>query len=38
MVKSETSTMVLPYDGPSYGALSRRIHGWTWQAVRRIYL
>ncbi|CAE6519040.1 unnamed protein product [Rhizoctonia solani] len=32
MIKSETSTMVGPYDGPRYSALSRRIHGWSWQS------
>lgn len=31
MLKSETSTIVPPYDGPQYSALRRRIHGWTWQ-------
>lgn len=24
--------MVAPYDGPRYSALTRRIHGWSWQA------
>ncbi|CAE6337008.1 unnamed protein product [Rhizoctonia solani] len=24
--------MVAPYDGPRYSALSRRIHGWSWQS------
>ncbi|KAH7341936.1 voltage-dependent anion channel [Rhizoctonia solani] len=24
--------MVAPYDGPHYNALSRRIHGWSWQS------
>ncbi|KAF8754083.1 Voltage-dependent anion channel [Rhizoctonia solani] len=32
MLKSATSTMVAPYDGPRYSALSRRIHGWSWQS------
>ncbi|CAE6426634.1 unnamed protein product [Rhizoctonia solani] len=32
MLKSTTSTMVAPYDGPRYSTLSRRIHGWSWQS------
>ncbi|KAF8674673.1 Voltage-dependent anion channel [Rhizoctonia solani] len=31
-MKSPTSTMVSPYDGPQYSTIRRRIHGWSWQS------
>ncbi|KAF8752864.1 Voltage-dependent anion channel [Rhizoctonia solani] len=33
-MKSPTSTMVSPYDGPQYSTIRRRIHGWSWQSFR----